>query len=156
MLMSRLMMRTKFCYFYALCHHLSRIFGKLLSIGKDSITLEDVKKFSLSKELMDRELIREGDVKSEALFIRGRSMEKGSNNNKNKFRSKSKARSKFCNYCKKKGHILEECYKLQNKEKRKNDNKNQGKPDADQANVANEDSYGFVLLAINESKYKNE
>ena len=83
-------------------------------------------------------------------------MEKGSNNSKHKFTSKSKTISKFCNYCKKKGHLLEECYKLQNKEKRKNDNKNQGKPDTAQANVADEDSDGFVFLATNESKYKNE
>ena len=81
-------------------------FRKTLIYEKDFISLEDVKKSLLSKELIHRELTRERDVKSEALFTRGRLEEKRSNCSKNRSRSKSKARSKFCNYCKKKGHIF--------------------------------------------------
>ena len=63
--------------------------------------------------------------KGEVLQVRGRPEQKTYNNNNNrdkskngKGRSKSRGRDKFCRYCKKDTHVIEDCWKLQNKEKR--------------------------------------
>jgi hypothetical protein len=42
-------------------------------------------------------------------------------------RSKSRNNNKFCKYCKKINHIIEDCWKLKNKEKRKNKSGDDGK-----------------------------
>ncbi|KAJ9557373.1 hypothetical protein OSB04_011987 [Centaurea solstitialis] len=49
-------------------------------------------------------------------LVRGRSFDRGSSSS-GIARSRSKVKRKFCNYCHKKGHVIEECYKLKNKEK---------------------------------------
>lgn len=54
------------------------------------------------------------DFKSDGLNARGRSNDR-SFKSPCCTRSKSKGKSMFCNYCKKKGHLIEDCYKLQNK-----------------------------------------
>jgi hypothetical protein len=63
--------------------------------------------------------------KAEALEVRGRSKQRDNyhNNNRDKSktdrgRSKSKGHDKFCRYCKKPNHNIDDCWKLQNKEKR--------------------------------------
>jgi hypothetical protein len=52
----------------------------------------------------------------------------------------------FCKYCKKKTHVIENCYKLQNKEKR---NREKGKTDGT-ASIASDNSNdnGDVLVAF--------
>uniref|UniRef100_I1QID9 Retrovirus-related Pol polyprotein from transposon TNT 1-94-like beta-barrel domain-containing protein n=1 Tax=Oryza glaberrima TaxID=4538 RepID=I1QID9_ORYGL len=60
--------------------------------------------------------------------VRGRSEQRTYNDSNNRDKSQSRGRSKsrgkkFCKYCKKKNHFIEECWKLQNKEKRKSDGK---------------------------------
>ena len=57
--------------------------------------------------------------KGEVLQVRGRTEQKTYNNNNNrdkskngKGRSKSKDRDKFCRYCKKDTHVIEDCWKL--------------------------------------------
>ena len=58
------------------------------------------------------------------MHVRGRSEQKTYNDSNDrdksqKGRGRSKSRpKKFCKYCKKKSHFIEECWKLQNKEKR--------------------------------------
>ena len=67
-------------------------------------------------------------LRGEALHVRGRSEHRSSSDNHDRFKSndgRGRSRSKgsmkkFCKYCKKKSHNIEECWKLQNKEKRKN------------------------------------
>jgi hypothetical protein len=64
--------------------------------------------------------------KAEALEVRGRSEQRDNyhhHNNRDKIktdrgRSKSKGRDKFCRYYKKPSHNIDDCWKLQNKEKR--------------------------------------
>jgi 5'-3' exoribonuclease 2 len=64
--------------------------------------------------------------KAEALEVRGRPEQRDNyhhHNNRDKSktdrgRSKSKGRDKFCRYCKKSNHNIDDCWKLQNKEKR--------------------------------------
>ena len=68
-----------------------------------------------SKETM-KQLVNGSEAKVERLFVRGRFKEKRSGN-RDKGRSKSKTRNKSCKYCKKKWHIIDDCYKLQNKNK---------------------------------------
>jgi len=70
---------------------------------------------------------RTSSSKGDALHVRGRSEHRSSNdsNDRNKShdgrsRSKSKLRKKFRNYCKKTNHFIEDCLKLKNKEKKKN------------------------------------
>ena len=67
-------------------------------------------------------------LRGEALHVRGRSEHRSSSDNHDRFKSndgrgcsQSKSpKKKFCKYGKKKSHNIEECWKLQNKEKRKN------------------------------------
>ena len=69
--------------------------------------MDDVKSFLFSKYLMDKELTNSNanDEKAEAFNVRGRNMKRNSAN-------KSKQKSKFYNYCEKKGHIIDDCWKL--------------------------------------------
>ena len=75
--------------------------------------MNDVKSSLFSKNLMDRELTNSNanDGKAEALDVKVRNMKRNSAN-------KSKEKNKFCNYYKKKWHIIDDCWKLQNKENR--------------------------------------
>nr|CAE02229.2 OSJNBb0015C06.7 [Oryza sativa Japonica Group] len=69
------------------------------------------------------------EAKGEALQISGRSEQRTYNDSNDRDKSqngrgRSKSRGKkFCKYCKKKNHFIEERRKLQNKEKRKSDGK---------------------------------
>ena len=67
-----------------------------------------------------------------------------------KNRSKSRGKYKSCKYCKKSGHDISECWKLQNKEKRTGYYKAKGKPDDEgKASLAADDSSdGEVLVAF--------
>jgi len=76
-------------------------FRDSISYGKSAITLEEVKSALFSKELMDKELsARSSSGQMEALSTSGR----------------FKHKDLICNYCKKKGHIKANCYKLKNKQ----------------------------------------
>ena len=84
--------------------------------------------------------------KGKVLRVRGRPEQKTYNNNNNrdksknsKGRSKSRGRDKFCRYCKKDTHVIEDCWKLQNKEKRNGTYKPKNKSDGD--------SKAFVVFA---------
>ena len=74
--------------------------------------------------------------KGEVLQVRGRPEQKTYNNNNNrdkskngKGRSKSRGRDKFYSYCKKDTHVIEDCWKLQNKKKRNGTCKPKNKSD---------------------------
>ena len=58
-----------------------------------------------------KQLIVRPEAHGDSLFVRGRPQEKNSGEEQRK-RSKSKNYNKICNYCKKKGHIKKECFKL--------------------------------------------
>ena len=96
--------------------------------------------------------------KAEALQVRGRSEERDNNysNNRGKSkgdrgRSKSRGRDKFCRYCKKDNHVIDNCYKLQNKEKRNGTYKLKNKSDGNgkgNASVAASESSDGECLAV--------
>ncbi|KAG8489007.1 hypothetical protein CXB51_016978 [Gossypium anomalum] len=73
-------------------------------------------------------------------------------------RSKSSNRGKTCNFCKKKGYIKSECYKLQNKIKREATNQKGKQPEnSGEANVVEDYNDGELLVAsINNSKVSEE
>ncbi|KAG8495946.1 hypothetical protein CXB51_009450 [Gossypium anomalum] len=73
-------------------------------------------------------------------------------------RSKSSNRGKTCNFCKKKGHIKSECYKLQNKIKREAANQKGKQPEnSGEADVVEDYSDGELLVAsVNDSKVSEE
>ncbi|KAG8485503.1 hypothetical protein CXB51_021802 [Gossypium anomalum] len=77
---------------------------------------------------------------------------------KSKGRSKSSNRGKTCNYCKKKGHIKSECYKLQNKIKREVVNQKEKQlENFGEANVVEDYSDGEILVDFaNNSKVSEE
>jgi hypothetical protein len=95
---------------------------------------------------------------AEGLFVRGRIMERGSSSgsrgkssNGYMGRSQSRGKSKkYCKYCKKSSHFISECYKLKNKEMKKDTLKPNGKTeDEGNASVAAESgSEGDVLVAF--------
>ena len=82
----------------------------------DSLTLEEVYESLCSKETM-KELFNGFEAKAKGLVDRGRFQEKGFSNSHERGRSTSKTRNRSCKYCKKKGHIIDDFYKQQNKNK---------------------------------------
>lgn len=96
-------------------------FRDTILLSRDELTLAEVYEALQSKEKMKGMV--QGDLssssKGEALHVRGRSEQKSENNYRNKSRGRSKSRDKkFCKYCKKTNHFIEDCYKVKNKEKR--------------------------------------
>jgi hypothetical protein len=89
----------------------------------------------------------------EALYVCGRTEQKKSNlggkgkgkNQRGRSKSRGPSDELFCKYCKKTNHVIENCYKLQNKEKR---NKEKGKTGGT-VSVASENNSdnGDVLIA---------
>jgi hypothetical protein len=97
--------------------------------------------------------------KAEALQVRGRTENRNNNyNNYNRDksktdrgRSKSKGRDgKFCKYCKKTSHNIDDCWKLQNKEKRNGtyQPKNKSEGDGKAAVVSSDNSDGDCLVVF--------
>ncbi|KAG8498866.1 hypothetical protein CXB51_005705 [Gossypium anomalum] len=88
---------------------------------------------------------------------RGRTREQNPHS-KSKGRSKSSNKGKTCNFCKKKGHIKSECYKLQNKIKREAMNQNGKQPKkSSEVDVVEDYSDGELLVtSINNSKVSEE
>ena len=104
-------------------------FRDTILLSRDELTLKEVYEALQSKEKMKDMVQSDGTSfsKGDALHVRGRSEHRSSNdsNDRNKShdgrsRSKSKSRKKFCNYCKKTNHFIEDCLKLKNKEEKKN------------------------------------
>ncbi|KAG8478507.1 hypothetical protein CXB51_028390 [Gossypium anomalum] len=102
-------------------------------------------------------LISRGRQDRNADNDRGRTQERNPRD-KSKGRSKSSNRGKTCNFCKKKGHIKSECYKLQNKIKREAANqKGKQLENFGEADVVEDYSDGKLLVAfVNDSKVSEE
>jgi hypothetical protein len=99
-------------------------------LSHDELTLLEVYEALQNMEKM-RGMVQ-SDVsssKGEALQVRDRSEQRTYNDSNGRDKSqnrrgRSKSRGKkFCKYCKKKNHFIEDCWKLQNKDKRKSDGK---------------------------------
>nr|CAD1844275.1 unnamed protein product [Ananas comosus var. bracteatus] len=102
-----------------------------------------------------------GGASGQGLVARGRSREKGSGN-RGTSRSKSKHRNLICGYCKKKGHIKADCFKLKNKEQRKNNgDKNQSQKNTNtevEASVAarESDKNDIVFTVTDKTRRQDE
>ena len=99
-------------------------FRDTILLSRDELTLAEVYEVLQSKKKMKGMVQGESSSsKGEALQVRGRSEQKSyDNNNRDKSqhgRGRSKSRDKkFCKYCKKTNHFIEDCYTVKIKEKR--------------------------------------
>ncbi|CAD6246447.1 unnamed protein product [Miscanthus lutarioriparius] len=135
-------------------------FRDTILLSHDELTLAEVYKVLQMREKM-KGMVR-SDVsssKGEVLQVRGRPEQKTYNNNNNrdkskngKCRSKSRGRDKFYRYCKKDTHVIEDCWKLQNKEKRngmyKPKNKSDGDGKASVVSAVDNSDSGDVLVVF--------
>jgi hypothetical protein len=103
-------------------------FRDTILLSHDELTVSDVYEALQSREKMKGMVHSDGSSsKGDALHVRGRPEQRCSNESydrhksqESRGRSKSKTPKKFCKYCKKKTHFIEDCFKLKNKEARKN------------------------------------
>ena len=100
-------------------------FRDTILLSRDELTLAEVHDALKQREKMKTMVGSDGtSYKAEALQVRGRTKQRYNNyGNRDKSkdgrsRSKSKGKDKFCRYCKKSNHVIDDCWKLQNKEKR--------------------------------------
>nr|ABA97637.1 retrotransposon protein, putative, Ty1-copia subclass [Oryza sativa Japonica Group] len=104
-------------------------FRDTILLSRDELTLAEVYEALQNREKMKGMVQSDASSsKGEALQVKGRSEQRTYNDSNDRDKSKSRGRSKsrgkkFCKYCKKKIHFIKECWKLQNKEKRKSDGK---------------------------------
>jgi hypothetical protein len=112
---------------HILCAHCSFAnFRDTILYSRDTLTMNDVYEALQAKEKMKQIVSSEGSTSNgEALSIRGRTQKKSNNGyrgmSSNGYHGHSKSRDKdekFCRYCKKITHVISECIKLKNKEKR--------------------------------------
>ncbi|KAI4363876.1 hypothetical protein MLD38_020041 [Melastoma candidum] len=96
------------------------------------------------------------DEQGSGLLARGREQAKSSGTNRS--RSKSRRKSKFCTFCKKKSHFRKDCWQLQKKEKDGQDNDaGKQKLETADAGVAEQETYDFMLVTEDSKpKYKEQ
>jgi 5'-3' exoribonuclease 2 len=103
-------------------------FRDTILLSCDELTVSDVYEALQSREKMKGMVHSNGSSsKDDALQVRGMPEQRSSNDGNDRYksqesrgRSKSRPPKKFCKYCRKKTHFIEECWKLKNKENRKN------------------------------------
>ena len=117
-----------------------------ICLARDTLTLAEVYEALTTRETM-KGMVQSvsSSSKGEGLQVRGRPEHRNYNNNNynrdkstnGRDRSKSRGKDKFCRYCKKNNHVIDDCWKLQNKEKRAGTYKPKNKSDGDgKASVA--------------------
>ncbi|KAG8485343.1 hypothetical protein CXB51_021504 [Gossypium anomalum] len=142
-------------------------FRDTILYSRESLTVDEVYDSLTSYDKM-KHLVVKPDSQGEGLIVRGRQdrntdddrgrTPERNHRGKSKGRSKSSNRGKTCNFCKKKGHIKSECYKLQNKIKREAANQKGKQPENfGEADVVEDYSDGELLVAsVNDSKVSEE
>ncbi|KAG8482658.1 hypothetical protein CXB51_023976 [Gossypium anomalum] len=142
-------------------------FRDTILYSRESLTVDEVYDSLTSYDKM-KHLVVKPDSQGEGLIVRGRQdrntdddrgrTQEKNHRGKSKGRSKSSNRGKTCNFCKKKGHIKSECYKLQNKIKREAANQKGKQPEnSGEADVVEDYSDGELLVAsVNDSKVSEE
>ncbi|KAF2292343.1 hypothetical protein GH714_020370 [Hevea brasiliensis] len=76
---------------------------------------------NMAEDLIDKELSGDKNSLADGLIVRGKSTSKGSSSDgRSRSKSKSKHSNLTCNYYKKKGHNKVDYFKLQNKNKERN------------------------------------
>ncbi|KAG8498600.1 hypothetical protein CXB51_004852 [Gossypium anomalum] len=142
-------------------------FRDTILYSRESLTVDEVYD-SLTLYDKMKHLVVKPDSQGEGLIVRGRQDQNADDDHgrtqernhrgKSEGRSKSLNRGKTCNFCKKKGHIKSECYKLQNKIKREAANQKGKQPEnSGEADVVEDYSDGELLVAfVNDSKVSEE
>ncbi|KAK5813238.1 hypothetical protein PVK06_028686 [Gossypium arboreum] len=142
-------------------------FRDTILYSRESLTVDEVYDSLTSYDKM-KHLVVKPNSQGEGLIVRGRQdrnvdddrgrTQERNPRGKSKGRSKSSNRGKTCNFCKKKGHIKSECYKLQNKIKREAANQKGKQPEnSGEADVVEDYSDGELLVAsVNDSKVSEE
>ncbi|KAG8486054.1 hypothetical protein CXB51_019365 [Gossypium anomalum] len=142
-------------------------FRDTILYSRESLTVDEVYDSLTSYDKM-KHLVVKPDSQGDSLIVRGRQdrnadddrgrIQERNPRGKSKGRSKSSNRGKTCNFCKKKGHIKSECYKLQNKIKREAANQKGKQPEnSGEADVVEDYSDGELLVAsVNDSKVSEE
>ncbi|KAG8480001.1 hypothetical protein CXB51_025036 [Gossypium anomalum] len=142
-------------------------FRDTILYSRESLTVDEVYDSLTSYDKM-KHLVVKPDSQGDGLIVRGRQDRNADDDRgrtqernprgKSKGRSKSSNRGKTCNFCKKKGHIKSECYKLQNKIKREAANQKGKQPkNPGEADVVEDYSDGELLVAsVNDSKVSKE
>ena len=115
----------------------------------ETLTLEEVNEALCLKETM-KQLVNGSEAKTKGLIAKGRSQEKGYGNSEIG-KSKSKIRNK---YCKKKRHIIDDCYKLQNTNKAATNQKGKQPMDFDKVSVVENDHNDGELLLVSDGHSK--
>lgn len=116
-------------------------FRDTIIYSRDVLVLDEVYTALDSKEKMKH--ITGGyssDAKAEGLNARGKIPQSS-----NRTVSKSKGKQKFCNYCHKKGHTIDECFKLKIKEEEKAKANGKQASTSGEADVAEADHIGELL-----------
>ena len=134
-------------------------FRETLLYGRESITLKDVKAALLSKDILDKGLTGgSGEGQDHEAFVsRGRPKERSHNaGDKKVSRSKSRNKDKSCNYCKKKGHIKADCWKLQKKQQSSESNSSKRLEGMVEANVAKEKEVSEYVLSVSTVRSKDD
>ncbi|KAG8473091.1 hypothetical protein CXB51_035032 [Gossypium anomalum] len=138
-------------------------FRDTILYSRESLIVDKVYDSLTSYDKM-KHLVVKPDSQGESLIARGRQDRNTDNDRgrtqernprgKSKGRSKCSNRRKTCNFCKKKGYIKSECYKLQNKIKSEASNQKGKQPkNSGEADVVEDYSDGELLVtSINDSK----
>ncbi|KAG8492887.1 hypothetical protein CXB51_010059 [Gossypium anomalum] len=141
-------------------------FRDTILYNRESLTVDEIYDSLTSYDNMKHLLVKL-DSQGERLIVcgrqdrnadddRGRTQERNPHG-KSKGRSKSSNRGKTCNFCKKKGHIKSECYKLQNKIKREIANQKGKQPkNSGEADVVEDYSDKLLVVSVNNSKVSEE
>jgi len=115
--------------------------------NSDSISFEDVKSNLLSKDKFDNDI--HADF-AKGLVVRGKRIEKeNSNRIKNRSKCRNPLASKAYNYYSKLGHIVANCWKLQNKREKKEDSSHEPA----EVSFAESDSDGDILFASSTERW---
>ncbi|KAG8491179.1 hypothetical protein CXB51_014423 [Gossypium anomalum] len=149
-------------------------FRDTILYSRESLTVEEVYDFLTSYDKM-KHLVVKPDSQGESLIAHERQDQNADNDcgrtqehcgrtqernprGKSKGRSKSSNKGKTCNFCKKKRHIKSECYKLQNKIKRKaaNQKGKQSENSGEAAIVADYSNGELLIASVNDSKVREE
>ncbi|KAF3670301.1 hypothetical protein FXO38_07158 [Capsicum annuum] len=118
----------------------------------DALIIDEFYDTLLSKEKI-KHLVNGSKTQGDSLIDRGMTHERNSGGD-DRFMLKSRNRNKTYNYCKKKGHIKFECYKVQNIEKRETLKLKENQPEkfGEASFVEDSNSDGELLVVSNVSK----
>lgn len=119
-------------------------FRDTILYSRDTLTLEEEYEALFSKEKM-KHLLGDSETQPEGLVARGRNQERTSARNENK----------YCKYCKRKGHAITDCYKLQNKNKATTEPKGKQQTNFGQVSVAEDSCSDGELLTVSDDHSKS-